>query len=180
MRRALLLVLAALGLGSCATLSEDSCRGGDWRGIGFRDGAAGRDAGFLASHAEACAEYGVTPDAAAWRAGRAEGLQAYCTPENAFEAGLGGGRLNPVCPADQRWRLAAAEERGLRLNGIEREIDALAAENAEDRARIDKLLKQELAPEDRRRVRRLQRDVEDRERAIRRLEREARLGSIGF
>ncbi|MBP7240672.1 DUF2799 domain-containing protein [Amaricoccus sp.] len=170
----------ALFLGSCATLSEDACRGGDWQGVGYRDGAAGRAEGFLANHAEACAEYGIAPDAAAWLAGRAQGLHAYCTPQNAFEAGMRGGRLNPVCPAGDRWRLAAAEERGLRINGLEREIDGLETENREARRRIDKILKGEVGPEERRRLRRLERGINDRERQIRTLEREARHASIGF
>ncbi|MBP7002432.1 DUF2799 domain-containing protein [Amaricoccus sp.] len=169
-----------LALGSCATLSEEACRGGDWRGVGYRDGAAGRAEGFLSNHAEACAEYGIAPDVAAWRAGRAEGLRSYCTPANAFEAGLRGGRLNPVCPPAERWRLAAAEERGLRIHGVEVQIDGLERENREARERIDKLLKGEVGPEERRRIRRLERGIEDREQEIRRLEREARHASIGY
>ena len=35
--------LATAGLlASCATLSEEACRQGDWRGIGYVDGTEGR------------------------------------------------------------------------------------------------------------------------------------------
>ena len=67
-----LALLALLALASCASLSEEACRAGDWRGIGFRDGAAGRADSFVARHAKACADVGVTPDLDEWRAGRAE------------------------------------------------------------------------------------------------------------
>jgi hypothetical protein len=90
-------VLAALA--ACASLSEDACRAGDWRGIGLRDGAAGRADGYVANHAEACAEIGVIPDIVAWGAGRAEGLTLYCTPQNAFDIAARGSRINAVCPA---------------------------------------------------------------------------------
>ncbi|PJN93943.1 hypothetical protein CNY89_17420, partial [Amaricoccus sp. HAR-UPW-R2A-40] len=114
-----------------------------------------------------------------WRAGRAEGLKRYCTPQNAYDAGLGGNRLNPVCPASDRLRLALAEEQGLRVHAVRREIDRLDYANASDEARLDDLLTGELDKDDRRRIRKLRRDIEDRNYEIRRLEREAQLSRPG-
>lgn len=173
-------LIALLALGSCGTLSEEACRQGDWSGIGYRDGTRGRSDGFVSNHAQACGKVGVTPDLAAWRAGRAEGLRRYCTPQNAYDAGLSGERLNPVCPASDRLRLALAEDRGLRIHALRREIDRLDYANAVDEARLDGLLTGGLGKDDRRRARRLRGDIEDRNREIRRLEWEIQWSRPGF
>ena len=60
----LLALLSAMILSSCAPLSEDECRAGNWQAIGQADGAEGRDLNYIDQHAEACAEYGVAPDVA--------------------------------------------------------------------------------------------------------------------
>ena len=57
----------ALLLGSCATMSEDQCRVGDWGGQGLRDGSAGLPMSRLDDHAEACAKHGVAPDVTPYR-----------------------------------------------------------------------------------------------------------------
>ncbi len=58
----------------CATMSEEECLVADWHAIGYEDGAAGLQVAQLGKRREACAEYGVRPDTAAYRAGRDEGL----------------------------------------------------------------------------------------------------------
>lgn len=115
MRRFVLafLLLGAALLGGCATLSEEQCLSADWSRIGAVDGARGRTASFLANHAKACADVGVTPDRAAWKAGRERGLRLYCTPERAYAEGRDGHLLSPVCPAEITPRLRDANRRGL-------------------------------------------------------------------
>ncbi len=117
-------------LGSCATLSEDECRAGDWGAIGFEDGAAGRDASFIGRHREACATFGVAPDLNAWLAGRQSGLRQYCTPANAYAIGQRGGSVNPVCPVAAAQAMGPAFQQGqlwytlgLEISDIDREID---------------------------------------------------------
>lgn len=91
---------AILGLASCATMSEEQCLAGDWGGQGYSDGASGLSMSRLDEHAEACAKHGVVPDAAAYRAGRQQGLPRYCTPTNGFRAGRTGSGYGGVCPAN--------------------------------------------------------------------------------
>lgn len=172
--RAALFALAALALGSCATLSEDACRQGDWRGIGLADGAAGRSARYIEGHAKACAEIGVAPDVAAWREGRSQGLPRYCTPDNAFRAGLRGGRLNPVCQGFDEYRLDRANARGLREYRIERETRAVERDIYELDARIDTLLDDDIGDEDRRLIRAYRREINRSERLLRLLALESR------
>ncbi len=113
---------ALIVIAGCASLSEDACRGGDWYGIGLKDGAAGRDANHLSNHAEACADYGITPVRATWETGRQEGLTLYCRPRRAWEEGSNGRRLRPVCPLEDRAALLRANDLGLTYADIGRDI----------------------------------------------------------
>ncbi len=152
MRTCVIAVLAALALGSCASLSEDACRRGNWTGIGLADGAAGRLESYVGRHAEACAEVGVTPDVTAWRAGRQQGLALYCTSENAYDLGRRGAGLAPVCGGDVS-ALAAANRQGRVQYQIEREIDRLEGENRDLAWRIEALRDGKTTPEERRLIR---------------------------
>jgi Protein of unknown function (DUF2799) len=134
MHRLLPILAAAVLLAACASLSEEECRAGDWFGIGFSDGAAGRTVEHIARHREACAEVGVTPELDAWLAGRAEGLRRYCTPENAYRVGRSGRAFSPVCPAGadpelRRAYLAGREqyEIGREIARLERDLDFIDA-----------------------------------------------------
>lgn len=96
----LLVCLAALlGLSGCATLSEGECRTADWHQLGRQDGAQGQPRARLFEHREACAEYGIRPDAEAYYRGRERGLLDYYTPASGFRQGREGARYRGVCPA---------------------------------------------------------------------------------
>jgi len=107
MRTILFAALAAgvvVGLGSCATMSEEQCLAGDWSGQGFSDGEAGLSMSRLGEHAEACTKHGVAPDDVAYRSGWSQGVLRYCTPDRGFSEGRQGKTYAGVCPSD----LAAA------------------------------------------------------------------------
>ncbi|MFC6632728.1 DUF2799 domain-containing protein [Microbulbifer taiwanensis] len=97
---ATLAIATVLLASGCATMSEEECMVADWHAIGYEDGAAGLQLGQLSKRREACADYGVRPDAAAYRAGREEGLALYCTEHRGFRLGRAGGSYNGACPAD--------------------------------------------------------------------------------
>lgn len=121
------IVLAGVGLAllaACASLSEDQCRAGDWRGIGFADGAQGRSPDHIARHQKACAKVGVTPDLQAWLAGRQDGLDRYCTPAKAYEVGRSGRSLAPYCTPAQLASMRPALDRGRAYYEIGQDIDA--------------------------------------------------------
>jgi hypothetical protein len=137
-------VLGGAGLlASCATLSEEACRQGDWRGIGYVDGTEGRLETHVQRHAEACSGLGITPDVARWREGRAEGLRLYCRPERAYRIGREGRTFNPVCEGHDLGALATAYERGRRYYDLGMEIDRLETEVDALNDRIDELLDQD-------------------------------------
>ena len=95
---AAVVLLTPLMLGGCASLSKEQCQSGNWREIGQADGAAGEPASQIAEHAKACESYGVAPNVAAYEAGRALGLQSYCTPASGFVQGREGNSYAGVCP----------------------------------------------------------------------------------
>lgn len=149
MRALILFVFVTLGLASCASISEETCLRGNWAGIGLTDGAAGRPGTYIQRHAEACAEVGVVPDLAEWRTGRAQGLELYCTPENAYEVGRRGAPLNAVCTGGDQRLLAQANRQGRIYHRISQEIRWLVDENRSLEYRIDALLEGEMTPEKR-------------------------------
>jgi hypothetical protein len=138
-------VLAVLAISGCATLSERDCRSGDWADIGRTDGTRGLPLRELEAHRKACARHGVTPDEAAYRRGRAEGLETYCRPAGGYVAGRSGEAYEDVCPE-------AAEREFLRAYRDGREIHRLLLDVQELRRRIDEYqiaaMSGEYSPED--------------------------------
>lgn len=135
--RTLFLTVGAVALvAACDTISEDQCQAGDWRSIGFADGAAGRAPDTINTHARTCANVGVVPDAAAWNAGRAEGLQQYCTPQNAYRIGRNGTSLAPYCPAGQREALNRANRTGIQYYEVGLEINELTQKSSQLNSQI--------------------------------------------
>lgn len=110
--RAFLLVPLLLVAATCAPISEEACRGGDWRGIGFADGTKGRLLSVFDKYRETCAEFGAVPVKQAYLAGRAAGLLQYCTPQNAYSVGRSGDALSPVCAAPQLSAMRPAHAHG--------------------------------------------------------------------
>ena len=123
-----LALATVLFIASCASLTEDECRAGNWESIGFVDGTNGQFQSYISKHGEACTDYGVVPDTAAWLKGRLEGLKTYCTPQNVYEVGRHGTEMNPVCSPEQTAELRLANFYGLRYFEITRWINDLEAE----------------------------------------------------
>lgn len=91
------IVVSALGLTACQTISEDSCRAGNWQDIGYEDGTKGRSRSRLASIGETCAKYGIRPDRQAYLRGLEQGLDRYCSPDQGYRDGTNGGSPNKEC-----------------------------------------------------------------------------------
>ena len=120
---ALLLAAGSLLLSACSsTMSKDECRAVDWRTVGYEDGVAGHSGERIGLHRKACAEYGVTPDLVAYRAGRTEGLREYCHPHNGYRAGINGAVYYDSCPADLAPAFVAAYESGRELYVRQRRV----------------------------------------------------------
>lgn len=112
------LALAAVLLGACAGTSPaeraELCRMADWHEYGLNDARLGVPAGERDDFFGTCQELGHAPDLDAYRAGRAEGLEAYCTVENGYEVGRRGGRYRDVCPPRAEIAFLQGYEQGRR------------------------------------------------------------------
>lgn len=126
---ALLLVLGiSLNLGACATLSENECRGADWESIGYRDGSRGYNAGRIAEHGEACSEYSISPDRQGYEAGRARGLELFCTVRNGVQYGREGSGYSGACPADLEPDFLEGYDLGRRMREFDQHLSQLQNE----------------------------------------------------
>ncbi len=139
--RAVVVLLAPLALAACAGgMSKKECLYADWRAIGYEDGAAGRDAGAIASRRTACADKArVTPDMAAYLGGREAGLDQFCRPASGFDYGARGGRYAGACSGRDESAFVASYEKGLALYGYLSRLDAARAALANAHAYLDRL-----------------------------------------
>jgi Spy/CpxP family protein refolding chaperone len=126
--RNLIIIVAAmasvLALGSCATMSEDQCLAGDWGQQGFADGRSGQTASRLEAHTEACAKYGVVPNAQSYYSAREDGLRQYCTPARGFQVGREGSSYADVCPPHLEAAFLPAYRDGQVVHGAEQALSS--------------------------------------------------------
>lgn len=118
-------------------MDGQECRLADWRMIGYEDGAAGRPGTRIGAHREACAQHGITPDMAAYRQGREEGLAEYCRPRRAYDLGRGGSAYPGVCPAALEGQLKNAWEEGRRFYEQHRAVRHIEHELAQRQEELE-------------------------------------------
>jgi hypothetical protein len=115
--------LPAILLAGCATLTSEQCRQGDWRQIGFADGAAGISAARINDHSKACAEVGVRPNLDDYLRGREQGLRNYCQPENGFSVGrAGNSAIVSDCPENMKYAFMEQYRQGQQVHLLETDL----------------------------------------------------------
>jgi len=125
MRRPLAL-LAALALAGCASMSEQECRSGDWEAVGRADGARGARPEQIDHLRKVCARHGVEPQAEAWRAGYAKGIESYCTPAGGYVSGRSATGYSKVCAGrPEEAKFLAAFRHGQEVSALRREVREL-------------------------------------------------------
>lgn len=152
------IVAAGLGLAAslagCAsqpTASAEDCANADWYGLGKADGMAGRAMTALNDEIMACRPHGIEPDLEAYKAGRAEGLKAWCQPSIILEAALRG-EGDPFACEPLTKALSTAFETGrdtrqavLRYQQLQEQVEQLeqrAAQIRQEEARLRQLYSQ--------------------------------------
>ena len=111
----------------CAGMGKDQCLQADWQMIGYEDGLHGRPATQIGTHRVACAKHQVTPDLAAYTAGRNRGLQEYCQPKNGFHVGLNGWSYANVCPSPAEPAFVAGYRYGRQIHDARSELRSTQA-----------------------------------------------------
>ena len=168
----LFLIAGTLALlsASCASISKEECREGDWVSIGKRDAVEGHTPARLESHSKACGNVGITPDPVAYRSGWDQGILIYCTPLNGFATGRSNSSYHGLCPADVAGLFLEGRQVGLTLGDAERRVryaeNTISNSNSEIgrlEREIDKLLDDQAMDKDERRerIRRLRDQIRD-------------------
>ncbi|PZR34473.1 DUF2799 domain-containing protein [Caulobacter segnis] len=170
-------ILAGLTLAACATLSKQQCLQGDWRAIGYNDGADGRLMSRIDDHAKACQKTGVTPDMSLYALGREQGLMRYCTEANGFRVGRDGHAYKGVCPPPVEPEFLGGYADGERVHAAESRLASARSDLDSADARADRRARQADGVEDELRNPKLTeeqtRELRDRLHRLRRERREA-------
>ncbi len=116
-------LITAILLSGCATgMSKDECVLADWQMIGYEDGLRGFPAERIGAHRVACAKHQVTPNLAAYSAGRERGLREFCQPKNGFRAGLNGTGYANVCSGSTETAFVNAYQWGRQIHDARAEL----------------------------------------------------------
>lgn len=132
-----LLLIGALLLNGCSTLSKEQCQTMSWYNLGYQDGEQGRSPAKWQDYRASCGEYGVSVDQQEWQRGYDKGLSLYCLPELAYNKGRSGHVYRGICPHDsaflQEYQRGYQEYRMLRM------VEALRGELERTEQYIDEL-----------------------------------------
>ena len=120
-----LLIIIAVSLQGCSTLSRDECQTMDWYTIGYQDGLQGRVSRPVADHHKACAKRDAAVQIARYSQGRDDGLKQFCSPDNGFRLGSKGANYNGVCLAGAEQEFLPAYEQGKENYDTEMQIRRL-------------------------------------------------------
>jgi Protein of unknown function (DUF2799) len=168
---------AGLTVAACATLSQEQCLQGDWRAIGYIDGADGRAMSRIEGHAKACQKTGVAPDMSLYAQGRDQGLMRYCTEANGFRVGREGHAYVGVCPPPVEPEFLGGYADGERVHAAVSRLESARSDLSSADARAEKRARQADGVEDELRNPKLTdeqtRELRDRLQRLRRERREA-------
>ncbi|MEM7610669.1 MAG: DUF2799 domain-containing protein [Pseudomonadota bacterium] len=137
--RLALLLAAIMTMTGCATMSEEECLTSDWRTVGYEDGLMGKSGTAIGTYRKACAKAGVQPDFDAYQAGRSEGLEEFCRPQNGYRLGERGAAYHGVCPAHAEPSFMIAYEDGRTLYELRSDVNRLQSELASTEREIDSI-----------------------------------------
>ncbi len=85
-------------LGSCATISKDSCRNDSWYDVAFKGAMDNHDrADHISDITKTCGKIGIGVDLNLYEQGFAAGTRQFCEPDNGYQWGLKGRLYNGIC-----------------------------------------------------------------------------------
>lgn len=94
---ACLMAVALAVLGGCASIDTKDCKTTDWYNRGLAEGNWGAAPNQIDEHSQICSKVQITPDAARWRAGYAEGIKSYCTANSGWNRGASNETYRGAC-----------------------------------------------------------------------------------
>jgi hypothetical protein len=145
----------SLCLGSCATISKDSCVNDSWYDIGFKGAIENDDrADHISDVTKICGKLGISVDLDLYERGFEEGTRRFCDPDNGYQWGLKGNSYNGVCANPT---FSAAYSDGRRIYDIEQRRSAINSRLSSIRDRlavISRLLDEQPTDEEKRKLNR--------------------------
>lgn len=156
--RKTLLILAAVALSGCESMSVSECKIADWGRVGFADGAAGVSEDRLAAYTEDCGKAGVQTNPQAYRQGWDAGIQRFCTAASGWHEGVQGhsGKAAVCQGRDGYPEFSRYLDAGLQLY---RSTERLR-QNSLETERLQKRLEEPGTDQDKRRIRDRLRDID--------------------
>ncbi|KUI99534.1 DUF2799 domain-containing protein [Vibrio sp. MEBiC08052] len=138
-RLLVVLFMGTIVLSGCATLSKEECMTANWHQIGYEDGAQGYPDTRIASHREACAEYGISPDFKAYQDGHKEGVTRFCTARNGFAQGKQGYDYTGICPPSLEGDFLKGYQAGHEIHSVSSTLSNLRYEQSSNEREIKDL-----------------------------------------
>ncbi len=169
-----------LSVTSCVTISEDECVAGSWQDIGFRDGENGKSRGKFADYTKTCLQYDIKPDRVSYFQGYDQGLKRYCVYDRGYEQGRSGNIEKAECRTVNNDEYFVGYDEGRIIYEINSEHDRLIERYEAKRKDLsvmqDKLDVEGLDKDEikriRKKIRRLENEIEDAKIDIRIFERD--------
>jgi hypothetical protein len=96
--KSIFLILIAVVVSSCTTLSKEDCQTMNWDERGKSDALKGKTSKVFADYSQTCNKHGVAVNPDEYAKGRDRGLRLFCTYENGQQFGREGKSYNKVCP----------------------------------------------------------------------------------
>lgn len=116
-------LVIALAVSGCASLSKNECLNADWRIIGFEDGNKGYPLDRIGQHRKACARVKVIPDMDDYEKGHLKGAREYCTPARGYSEGAKGAAYQGICPEDLAGAFLGGYRDGQELYALNRKLN---------------------------------------------------------
>lgn len=147
MNKVFLITLFAFSVAACGTSSkQEYCNTTNWKDMGNKTGLKGQPADVVMKDQKSCAEVGVQIPLVEFKEGWEEGIQQYCSEENAVRLGRSGEKhMSENCPIEYRPKFLAAYEEGVKLKSVnkkiekvEKQIDRADAEKEKLKREVDK------------------------------------------
>lgn len=131
------LLLLALLLQSCATMSRDECLQADWYIKGLADASDGYALDRIDDHGKACARVGVVPKVQDYEAGHKKGARLFCVANKGYSEGRRGASYNGICPQDLEQNFLRAYRDGQDLFALQQQITQLNSDISHYQAIIE-------------------------------------------
>ncbi len=165
--RATLLMLVAIALAGCESMSVSECKVADWTRVGMTDGSAGVSERRIADYTEDCSKAGVVPNASAYRRGWDAGIVQFCTPANGWREGVAGnsGKAS-VCQGQAGY---AGFSHYLELGMQVHRVQELLQRNGQESSRLQARLEASKSDEEKKNLRESLRHIDHEQVRLRRL-----------